>query len=250
MASIFISYRKTGVDKASSLHLAEDLREAFGDDAVFRDEKGLGLGKFDDQLLRQIKSCRTMIAVIGPAWIDRIADLSQPRDWVRKELEEGLKRQILIVPLLVDSARLLDESDLPGSLHGLLEYQFFPIHQRHWKKDIGDVIDSLAQHLGIQKRTRGQAPIPNLSGDWIDTDGVPLKMEHRGQTIRFSLLDQFGHAVGQGQGTITGSQLQFSIFRPDLGQGTGRGTASPDGRQISGSVQYGAQRYGFSISRR
>ena len=49
MAAIFISYRKTEVDKGSSLHLAEDLRESLGDDAVFRYEKGLGLGKFDDQ---------------------------------------------------------------------------------------------------------------------------------------------------------------------------------------------------------
>ncbi len=73
MAAIFISYRKTGVDKGSSLHLAEDLRESFGDDAVFLDVKGLGLGKFDDQILHQIKSCRALIAVIGPAWIDRIA---------------------------------------------------------------------------------------------------------------------------------------------------------------------------------
>lgn len=88
MAAIFLSYRRTGVDKASSLHLAEDLRESFGDEAVFRDERGLGLGKFDDQIHREIKSCKTMIAVIGPSWIDRMADLSQPGDWVCKELEE------------------------------------------------------------------------------------------------------------------------------------------------------------------
>ena len=79
MAEIFISYRKTGADKAHSLHLAEDLRESFGDDAVFRDETGLGLGKFEDQILRHIKSSRTIIAVIGPSWIERITDLRQPR---------------------------------------------------------------------------------------------------------------------------------------------------------------------------
>ena len=50
MAAVFISYRKLGEDKASALHLAEDLRESLGQDAVFLDERGLGLGRFDDQL--------------------------------------------------------------------------------------------------------------------------------------------------------------------------------------------------------
>ncbi|MBW7991760.1 MAG: TIR domain-containing protein [Planctomycetes bacterium] len=207
--------------------------------------KGLGLGKFDDQILHQIKSCRTLIAVIGPAWIDRIAELRQPRDWVRKELEEGLKWQILMVPVVVYNARLPKESDLPNSLYNLLYYNFVRIHERHWKENVAEVIDSLAQQLGLQKRTRGQVPIPNLSGDWTDTDGVQLKMEHRDESIRFWLLDYYGQAVGQGEGTITDNQFSSQYFGPILAA-RGTATASSDGRQISGSVQYGAQRYGFS----
>ena len=250
MATIFISYRKTGVDKASSLHLAEDLRESFGSDTVFRDEKGLRLGRFDAQLLNQVKSCKAMLAVIGPSWIDRMDELRNPQDWVRKELEEGLRLQILMVPVLVDDARLPRNWELPDSLQDLLTYHSWRIHQRHWKENVSELIDLLAQYLHLEKRTRGEAAIPNLSGNWIDTDGVPITIDHRGNSMRLFLLDQYGQAVGQGEGTISGSQLQFSLFRPDLGQGRGTGTASADGRQISGSVQYGAQRYGFSISRR
>ncbi len=243
MAEIFISYRKTGVDETHSLYLAEDLRESFGDDAVFRDETSLSLGKFEDQILHHVKSCRTIIAVIGPSWIERIADLHQPLDWVRKELEEGLRLQILMVPVLVGGALLPDKKHLPDSLLSLLTYQSLTIDQRHRKEDVAKLIDSLAQHLGLQKRIRGQVPIPNLSGSWIDTDGVSLSIEHRGDSLRLSLLDIYGQALGHGEGTITGSQLQFSIFRPDLGHGKGTGTASSDGRQISGSVQYGTQRF-------
>lgn len=161
-----------------------------------------------------------------------------------------MKQQTLMVPVLVDDVGLPKQSDLPDSLRDLLDYQAWRIYPRHWKEDVGELIDLLTQHLGLQKKTRGQAAIPNLSGDWIDTDGVPIKMEQSGESIRIWLLDNYGQAVGQGEGTITGSRLQFSIFRPDLGNGRGTATVSSDGRQISGSVQYGGQSYGFSISKR
>jgi len=132
MAAIFISYRKLGEDKASALHLAEDLRESLGQDAVFLDERGLGLGRFDDQLLDEAQSCKAMIALIGPAWNDRIKELRNTQDWVRRELEMGLQRGILMVPLLLDQTRLPEESDLPSSLLKLLHYQTVRIHPRYW----------------------------------------------------------------------------------------------------------------------
>ena len=128
MGSVFISYRKQGVDKVSSLHLAEDLREALGQDAVFRDEKGLELGRFEDQLLRHVQACEAMVAVIGPAWVERINELQSEKDWVRRELEIGLQRQILMVPLLLEEVGQPEESDLPPSLRTLLEYQIVRFH--------------------------------------------------------------------------------------------------------------------------
>jgi len=56
MAAIFISYRKTSVggersaDGGHALHLAQDLRAAFGRDSVFLDDQETFLGKFDDFL--------------------------------------------------------------------------------------------------------------------------------------------------------------------------------------------------------
>ena len=250
MASIFISYRKTGVDKGSSLNLSQDLRESFGDDAVFRDDESLGLGRFDEQIIQRIKSSRAMIVVIGPSWIDRILDLYQSEDWVCREIEEGLKWQLLMVPLFIDDAQLPKGFYPPGSIKGLFDFQSWRISNRHWKEDVSELIDLLSKYLGLPKKVKGQAPIPNLSGDWIDTDGVPVTLEHRGESIRLSLLDYYGKAIGHGEGIIKGNKIQFSIFRPDLGNGRGTGIASPDGRQISGSVQYGSQLYGFSILRR
>jgi TIR domain len=249
MAAIFISYRKQGVDKATSLHLAEDIRDSLGREAVFLDEQSLGLGRFDDQLLDKVQSCKAMIAVIGPVWNERINELQKAQDWVRLELEVGLKRGILMVPLLVDDARLPKESELPASLIKLFEYQVARIYPRHWKENVNELIGALSRELRLAKHKRDELSIPNLSGDWVDTDGVHLKLEHRGENLQVWLLDFSGRAVGQGTGTVTGNQIRFSLRRPDYGQGTGTATISSDGRQISGAVQYGLPRFGFSISR-
>jgi hypothetical protein len=149
----------------------------------------------------------------------------------------------------VDDARLPKESELPASLIKLFEYQVARIYPRHWKENVNELIGALSRELGLAKHKRDELSIPNLSGDWVDTDGVHLKLEHRGENLQVWLLDFSGRAVGQGTGTVTGNQIRFSLRRPDYGQGTGTATISSDGRQISGAVQYGLQRFGFSISR-
>jgi hypothetical protein len=74
-------------------------------------------------------------------------------------------------------------------------------------------------------------------------------MEHREDTLQLWLMGPGGQPVGQGSGVLRGNQIQFNLQRPDYGYGTGSGTVSADGRQISGMIQYGEQRFGFSITR-
>jgi len=249
MPAIFISYRKQGVDKASALHLAMDMRESLGQDAVFLDEQ-LGVGRFEDQLLKNVQSCRAMLAVIGPDWNKRITELQNPGDWVRRELEAGLKRGILMVPVMVDEAQLPGVSDLPDSLRSLFDYQVVHLYPHHWKENVCALTDELVEYLNLPKQQPQLPAIPNLSGDWFDTDGVQLRLEHRGENLQISLLNNWGQVVGGGSATVYGNQIQFSIRRPDYGPGTGSATVSPDGRQISGAVQYAMQRFGFSITKR
>jgi hypothetical protein len=246
MAAIFISYRKNGADKARAFHLAQDLREAFGPDAVFIDEQGLRLGRFDDQLLDEVKSCQAMLAVIGHDWKARIQDLEGRQDWVRLELEAGLTRGILMVPILVDEAQM--PNSLPQPLRGLFDYQFYRISTGTWKENVSGLVDNLSRLLRVPKR-RIVPTVPNLSGSWTDQDGVPIKLEHVGDDLRFSLLDGWGRAIGQGNGTITGNQVRFSLRHPQYGVGSGTGTASSDGCQVSGFIQYTSHRFGFNIVR-
>jgi hypothetical protein len=49
-----------------------------------------------------------MVVVIGPQWLNATdaegnRRLDQPDDWVRREIETALRREILILPLLVNN---------------------------------------------------------------------------------------------------------------------------------------------------
>ena len=248
MAAIFVSYRKQGADKGRALHLAQDLRAAFGDDAVFIDEQTYALGRIGDFLSYEVTGCKAVLVVIGQTWVDRIQDLSDDRDWVRREIETGLKQRSLMVPVLVDDAQMPLKSKLPAAVAELADFHAVDIYPRHWKDNVDTLIDLLATHLKLQRRRISQS-VPNLSGDWIDTDGVPVKLVHRGDEIKIYLLSG-GRPMGEGEASLSGNQVRFTIWRPDLGNGDGFGTVSSDGRQISGSVQYSSQRFGFSISKR
>jgi hypothetical protein len=248
VAAIFVSYRKQGADKGRALHLAQDLRAAFGDDAVFIDEQTYALGRIRDFVGPEVTGCKALIVVIGQTWMERRRDLLDERDWVRREIESGLRQGSLIVPVIVDDSQMPKKADLPDAIAELADWHAIPLYARHWKDNVDRLIDLLGQKLRLQRK-RASNEVPNLSGDWIDTEGVHVKLVHRGDEIKIYLMSG-GRPMGEADASIEGNQVRFTIWRPDLGKGRGVGTVSPDGRQISGSVQYGFQSYGFSISRR
>ena len=62
------------------------------------------------------------VAVMGPRWLsartnDGNPRLYNPTDYVRIEIESALKRDIRVIPVLVDGASMPRQSDLP--LHAL-----------------------------------------------------------------------------------------------------------------------------------
>ena len=85
--------------------------------AVFQDVESIRPG---DDFAAEIEAAHrvmpVLLAVIGPRWLAEESDagrrLDDPQDWVRLEIESALRRGILIVPVLVDGARMPSASDL------------------------------------------------------------------------------------------------------------------------------------------
>lgn len=101
--SIFICYRRADEPFAAAL-TASILEDSIGDAEVFLDTLYLRQrGPFERALLQAVRSCTTVLAVIGPAWDNptNLARLSEPTDWVRRELREASENSVPIVPVLV-----------------------------------------------------------------------------------------------------------------------------------------------------
>src|SRR5829696_494204 len=75
---LFISYRRRPDSHLARL-LKEELTDAFGDGAVFRDVDDITPGEaFPQSIQRAVDSCDVFIALITPGWIESSAKLRDP----------------------------------------------------------------------------------------------------------------------------------------------------------------------------
>src|SRR5438477_4584974 len=118
---IFINYRR-GDSQGSAGRLYDRLLQHFERERIFIDVDAIEPGvDFVVSLDKQVSSCSAFIAVIGPGWLtaknaDDHRRLDEPSDYVRVEIESALKRDIRVIPVLVDGASMPRPSDLPASL--------------------------------------------------------------------------------------------------------------------------------------
>src|SRR5690348_1341583 len=124
MSRIFISYRRDD-SKAITDRIDERLAGTFGRAAVFRDLASIPLGVDYEQFIKdQLADCSVEIVVIGPGWLSATNSsghrrLDDPRDLVRLEIETGLAKSNLLIPLLVNGADIPSEDTLPPTLKPL-----------------------------------------------------------------------------------------------------------------------------------
>lgn len=111
---IFINYRRS--DSAAIVGRIDDhLRNAFGDNNVFRDLESIPVGMdFATHIRSKLAECDAFLVVIGNSWDTN--RLKRKEDWVRMEIEEALKLQMLIIPVLVEGASLPSAASLPKSI--------------------------------------------------------------------------------------------------------------------------------------
>lgn len=121
---VFISYRRSdSIDICGRIY--DRLVRDFGEQNVFKDVDNIPFGvDFVEYLDSQVKECTVLFAVIGPKWTNAQDDkgrqrLADPNDFVRIEIESALRRNILVVPLLVGGAAMPHVEDLPESLQPL-----------------------------------------------------------------------------------------------------------------------------------
>jgi hypothetical protein len=153
MAGIFISYRREDAAGHAG-RLFDRLAQHFGRDKVFMDVAGIEPGvDFVEAIDQAVGSCDVLIVVIGKEWA-RAADaagkrrLDDPNDFVRLEATTALRRNVRVIPLLVDGAPLPPTGSLPEDLQKLTRRNAFELRDGRWESDIGLLVEALEKALG------------------------------------------------------------------------------------------------------
>jgi TIR domain-containing protein/WD40 repeat protein len=148
---IFINYRRRDT-KETADRLSEWLAERYGDDQVFMDVDDIAPGRpWREAIDRAVGSSDLVLAVIGRDWLPELnRRLADEDDFVRRELEAALSRDVSIIPVLAKGARMPRSDELPTSLAPLSEYQAFELLGRYDKQEL---LKSVARALDGGERT-------------------------------------------------------------------------------------------------
>jgi hypothetical protein len=152
---IFISYRRE--DSAGDAgRLADHLNRRFGSASVFLDIDTIDPGAdFERVLTSSLQETAAMLVVIGPRWTalvkaDGSRRLDDPNDYVRREVEAAVGRDIPVVPVLVQGARLPRKEDLPESLAALVKRQVATLDHAEFHDDAERLCDRLAKVIVVE----------------------------------------------------------------------------------------------------
>ena len=155
MARIFISYRR---DDSSGYagRLYDRLSVDFGDDNVFMDIAIEPGEDFVDAIEQAVSACDILLAVIGRQWLTMTDGagrrrLENPDDFVRLEIGAALKRNIRVIPVLVQGAAMPRGEQLPEPLTRLARRQAQELSDGRWRYDVDRLLTVLRKVLQSQE---------------------------------------------------------------------------------------------------
>jgi hypothetical protein len=153
---IFISYRREEAAYPAGW-LFDRLTEHFGAGSVFKDVDSIDLGDdFAAAITAAVTSCDVLLALIGERWATMTDEygrrrLDRPDDFVRREIEAALTRDVRVIPILVDRARMPQIGELPPSLAPLVRRQALDIDPSRFALDTARLIAVLEKTLAIKQ---------------------------------------------------------------------------------------------------
>jgi pterin-4a-carbinolamine dehydratase len=152
LADIFISYRRTEAFMAERIH--ERMCSVFRAEKVFLDRTEIKAGaKFPEVINKSLASAKVILAIIDPTWI-KVQDQRTMRrrldiksDWVRTEIERGLRDGKIVIPVLLNNASMPDPEQLPSVLRELASRQAVTVQQERFADDVDALIEKVKAEL-------------------------------------------------------------------------------------------------------
>jgi hypothetical protein len=183
---IFISYRREETAYPAGW-LYDRLADRFGGGQVFKDVDSIQLGDdFVEVITSAVGSCDVLLALIGDQWLT-ITDahgrrLDDPDDFVRLEIEAALTRNVRVIPILVDGARMPRADELPDSLARLVRRQALELSPARFDFDTGRLLRVLDATLAEVRTAQDHAasmPAPTGTAPDPSATELPKASEQR-----------------------------------------------------------------------
>lgn len=257
---IFVSYRREETAYPAGW-LFDRLSEQFGGGQIFKDVDSIELGDdFIEMISTAVGSCDVLLALIGDQWLtitdeDGRRRLDDPDDFVRLEIEAALARNVRVIPILIDGARMPSAEELPPSLAKLVRRQALDLSPSRFDFDTGRLINVLEETLAdVQSRSSTKTP-PRTGGARGSPDRDPRATEGGPGAEAWRGRRAWGLAI---MGALVGAFLLFIGVRiwgsgPEEAQGDGVNvpTATGDttadgtsGETVLASFETGTQGWG------
>ncbi len=164
MARIFINYRRDDMPGVAG-RLFDHLAMKYSRRELFMDVDAMQPGRdFAKQLESQVSQCNVLLAVIGPHWLDARDQagkrrLDNDKDYVRIEIASALKRDIAVIPVLLDGTTMPSEESLPDNLKSLVRRQALELRHTRFAADADAIVHAL------------EAVVPRRSVPWAWVGG-------------------------------------------------------------------------------
>lgn len=153
---IVVSYRRT--DSAMAGRIFDRLAQHFGKSSLFIDIDDVPFGvDFRKHIDDALQSSDLLIAVVGRNWVGSQAEgkarIMNAADPVRVELETALRRDLNVLPVLLDGASMPDPADLPESIRDFAYRNALEVESgRDFNVHIERLIRAVEQILGIKSK--------------------------------------------------------------------------------------------------
>jgi hypothetical protein len=160
MRSIFISYRR-GDAEGQAGRLFDDLVAKFGKASVFMDVEDIEPGRdFRKVIDQHISSCGVLLSLVGKEWLNAADNeghrrLDDPNDFVRFETATALKRDIPVIPVLVQGAGIPKADSLPDDLKDFAFRNAVELTHARWESDLQVLIKALGLYIEMDEQQDG-----------------------------------------------------------------------------------------------
>ncbi|MFL6078100.1 MAG: toll/interleukin-1 receptor domain-containing protein [Mycobacteriales bacterium] len=142
-STVFINYRRS-VDAYAAALLDVELSRRLGEQNIFRASRSIPPGvDFEEAIDAAIGQSKAMLVLVGPRWAETFRAGSHERDYVLEEIVEAMKRDILLIPVLLAGAPPIRTMRLPDELERLEQRQYLRFDYRAMSQDS----DHIAQRL-------------------------------------------------------------------------------------------------------